>query len=195
MKKYFLILVLSKLTFLCSAQLSMGFDQMLTVSYNETNGSIPIRPAKKQFAHLKYIKRQYNVEAIGGFNFYESEYNNRVTRKYYTDFGLSGGTNFVNNEKHCLLINVGIYHRIFAAEDFTELKKPTRWGLMGLLGYQLKLNEKFSTGIHFRAFKDYIRNIEREDQYNIQHLGLSFFMDINLSAIPKTFKNLRKKKN
>jgi len=196
MKKYLLVIVLVKITLLCSAQFSIGVNQMLTVSYNSSDGSIPIRPAKKSFIHLKYIKGQYNAEAFGGFNFYETLNSiSGVRRQYYTDFGLTTGTNVVNNEKYCFQINFGVYHRTYADEDLAELKKPTRWGLIGVLGYQLKLNEKISTGIQMRSTRDFISNIDRNDQYKIQHLGLSFFIDINLAAIPEAFKNLRKKKN
>jgi len=178
-----------------SAKLSIGISYMLSISYNITDGGIPIRPAKKSFIHLKYIKGQYNAEAVAGFNFYETlNTNNRITRKYYTDFGLSPGINMFNNEKHCLQMNTGVYYRVFADEDLLTSKKPTRWGLMGLLGYQVKLDERGSAGLQFRVYKDYIRNIDRADQYKIQHFGLSFFMDVNLAAIPEAFRNIRKNK-
>jgi len=195
MKKYLLIIVLSKLTLLCSAQLSIGLDYMLSVSYNDTDGSIPIRPSQKRFAHLKYIKNNLNLEAVAGLNFYETvNRNNRISRNYYEDFGLCVGFNMINNEKYVLLYNIGAYHRVFLNEDFATSKKPRRWGAMGLIGYQIKLENRGSTGLHFRFSRDLIRNIKRDDQYNIQHFGLSFFMEANLAVLRDAFKIMFKKR-
>lgn len=180
---------------MCSAQLSIGLDYMQSVSYNDTDGSIPIRPSQKRFVHLKYIKNKLNLEAIAGLNFYETvNSNNRISRNYYEDFGLCVGFNMINNEKHVILYNIGPYHRVYLSEDFATSKKPRRWGAMGLIGYQLKLENRASTGLHFRFSRDLIRNIKRDDQYNIQHLGLSFFLDGNLTVLRDLFRNLRKKK-
>lgn len=38
-------------------------------------------------------------------------------------------------KKQCVQMNAGFYHRIFADEDLLTSKKPTRWGLMGFIGY------------------------------------------------------------